>query len=112
MPVGKSVDDYLAALAPRTRDVLDEIRRIVVDECPSATEAISYDMPTFSFQGRRIVHVAGWNRHVSLYPVPKRDAQLLADLGPYLASRGTLKFDLAKPIPYDLIRRVVRALAA
>ena len=59
MPVGKSVDDYLAALAPRTRDVVDEIRRIVVDEFPSATEAISYDMPTFSFQGRRIVHVAG-----------------------------------------------------
>ena len=40
MPVGKSVDDYLAALAQRTRDVLDEIRRIVVDEFPSATEAI------------------------------------------------------------------------
>lgn len=66
-------------------------------------------MPTFSFQGRRIVHVAGWNRHVSLYPVPKGDSQLLADVGPYLAGRGTLKFDLAKPIPYDLIRRVVRA---
>jgi uncharacterized protein YdhG (YjbR/CyaY superfamily) len=112
MPVGKSVDDYLAALAPRTRDVIDEIRRIVVDEFPSANEAISYDMPTFSLAGRRIVHVAGWNRHVSLYPVPKGDSQLLADLGPYLAGRGTLKFDLAKPIPYDLIRRVVRASAA
>jgi len=44
--------------------------------------------------------------------VPKGDSQLLADLGPYLAGRGTLKFDLAKPIPYDLIRRVVRASAA
>ena len=56
--------------------------------------------------------MAGWNLHVSLYPVPNGDAQLLAYLGPYLASRGTLKFDLAKPIPYDLIRRVVRASAA
>jgi uncharacterized protein YdhG (YjbR/CyaY superfamily) len=47
---------------------------------------------------------------VSIYPVPKSDEQLLADLGPYLSGKGTLKFELSTPVPYDLVRRVIRRL--
>ena len=108
MPV--TLDGYLAALSPGARAVLDEIRRIVVEEFPAATEAISYDIPTFSIAGKRLVHVAGWSKHVSIYPVPKSDGQLLSDLGPYLSGKGTLKFPLNAPIPYDLIRNVMRSL--
>lgn len=110
MPV--TLDTYLAALSPAVRSVVDEIRRIVLEEFPTATEAISYDIPTFSVAGKRLVHVAGWARHVSIYPVPKNDERLLAELAPYLAGKGTCKFDLKTPVPYELIRRVVRALAA
>jgi uncharacterized protein YdhG (YjbR/CyaY superfamily) len=107
-----TLDHYLAALSPGVRTVVDEVRRMVVDEFPTATESISYDIPTFSIAGKRLVHVAGWARHVSIYPVPRNDEQLMADLGPYLSGKGTLKFEASKPIPYELIRRVVRALAA
>jgi uncharacterized protein YdhG (YjbR/CyaY superfamily) len=107
-----TLDRYLAALSPGVRTVVDEVRRMVVDEFPTATESISYDIPTFSIAGKRLVHVAGWARHVSIYPVPRNDEQLMADLGPYLSGKGTLKFEVSKPIPYELIRRVVRALAA
>ena len=109
MPV--TLDDYLAGLSPAVRDVVDQIRRIVVEEFPTATEAISYDIPTFSIAGKRLVHVAGWAKHVSIYPVPSGDEQLRSDLGPYLSGKGTLKFELAKPIPYELVRRAVHALA-
>ena len=107
-----TLDRYLAALSPGVRAVVDEVRRIVVDEFPTATESISYDIPTFSIAGKRLVHVAGWARHVSIYPVPKNDEQLMADLGPYLSGKGTLKFEVSKTVPYELIRRAVRALAA
>jgi uncharacterized protein YdhG (YjbR/CyaY superfamily) len=105
-----TLDAYLAALSPGVRTVVDEVRRIVVDEFPAATESISYDIPTFSLQGKRLVHVAGWAKHVSVYPVPTSDDQLLSDLGPYLSGKGTLKFLMSEPIPYDLIRRVVQGL--
>jgi uncharacterized protein YdhG (YjbR/CyaY superfamily) len=108
MPV--ALEDYLAALSPAVRTVVDEIRRIVLEEFPAATESISYDIPTFSVAGKRLIHVAGWARHVSIYPVPKSDAQLLGDLGPYLSGKGTLKFELSTPIPYDLVRKVIRSL--
>ena len=108
MPV--TLDGYLTALTPGARAVVDEIRRIVAEEFPAAAEAISYDIPTFSIAGKRLVHVAGWSKHVSLYPVPKSDEELLRDLGPYLSGKGTLKFPLNAPIPYDLIRRVIGSL--
>lgn len=106
-----TLESYLAALTPRVRAAVDEVRRIVVEEFPAATESISYDIPTFSVAGKRLVHVAGWARHMSIYPVPKTDELLLIDLGPYLSGKGTLKFEMSKPVPYDVIRRVVHALA-
>ena len=102
---------YLDRLSPRAREAVDRVRAIVREELPEATEALSYDMPTFSMDGRRVVHVAGWAKHVSIYPAPADEA-LQADLGPYLSGRGTLTFPLNRPIPHELITRVVRALAA
>ena len=62
------------------------------------------------------MHFAGWAKHVSLYPIPEPEETeaghaLAAELEPYLAGKGTLKFHLNKPIPYDLIGRVATRLA-
>ena len=37
-------------------------------------------------------------------------AELLSELGPFLSGKGTLKFRLNAPVPFDLVRRVVRSL--
>lgn len=104
------VTAYLDRLSPRTREAVDRVRAIVREELPEATESLSYGMPTFSLDGSRVVHVAGWAKHVSIYPVPVAEA-LQPDLVPYVSGRGTLKFPLSATIPYELIRRIVRALA-
>jgi uncharacterized protein YdhG (YjbR/CyaY superfamily) len=104
-----TVEEYLAQLPEGARVVVDEIRRIAAETLPDPTESMSYDMPTFSVAGRRIVHIGGWAKHVSLYPSPSGD-DVQADLAPYLAGKGTLKFPLSGPIPYDLIARIIRSL--
>ena len=104
-----SVDEYLSRLPARTREAVDAIRRIAAEALPDVSESISYDMPTFSVGGRRVVHIGGWAQHVSLYPAPA-DEGLLAELTPYLSGRGTLKFPLSAPIPYELIGRIIRSL--
>jgi uncharacterized protein YdhG (YjbR/CyaY superfamily) len=104
-----TVEDYLDQLPEGARVVVDEIRRIAAETLPDSTESISYDMPTFSVEGRRIVHIGGWAQHVSLYPSPSGD-DLQADMAPYLSGKGTLKFPLSSPIPYDLIARIIRSL--
>jgi uncharacterized protein YdhG (YjbR/CyaY superfamily) len=105
-----SVEEYIAAFPEDVQDVLDEIRHRVHTAVPDAQEKISYQIPTITFHGTPIIHFAGWKAHVSLYPVPEGDDDLAAALAPYLAGKGTCKFPLNRPIPYELIGRVARRL--
>ena len=103
---------YLAGLAPEARTALDSVRETVRELVPDAEETISYGIPSFSLAGRSFVHVAAWKHHVSLYPVPQTDTELAAELAPYRCGPGTLRFALGRPLPLELIRRIVVLLVA
>jgi uncharacterized protein YdhG (YjbR/CyaY superfamily) len=105
-----AVDDYIAAFPPDVQVKLRAVRAAIHEVIPEATEGISYGIPTFYVDGHYLVYLAGWKRHVSVYPVPTGDDVLEADLAPYRTGKGTLQFPLGSPIPDGLIRRIVRAL--
>jgi uncharacterized protein YdhG (YjbR/CyaY superfamily) len=107
-----SVQAYVAGLPPAGAEVVGELRRRVRAIRPDAVEVIRYDIPTFQVEGRSRVHVAGWSKHVSIYPVPDAgdDPGLADDLAPYVGGKGTLKFPLGPPMPWTLVDRVLRAL--
>jgi uncharacterized protein YdhG (YjbR/CyaY superfamily) len=107
-----TVEDYIASFNAETQAVLREVRRVVTDAVPGATESISYQMPTIAIGGERVLHFAGWTSHISVYPVPAGDGDFEQEIARYRSSKGTLKFPLSKPIPYGLIRRVAELLAA
>jgi uncharacterized protein YdhG (YjbR/CyaY superfamily) len=107
-----TVEDYLDSLPPPTRTLLDQISERVHGVVPAAAEVISYDIPTFTVDGRRFMHVAAWKRHLSVYPAPSSDPVLTAELAPYAAGKGTLKFALDQPMPWGLLERVAVTLAA
>ncbi|MGK8489302.1 iron chaperone [Nocardia asiatica] len=105
------IDAYLAGFPEDVREILSGIRAAIRRALPEATEAISYDIPTFKLRGRNVVHFAGWKQHVSLYPIPDGDPALERELEPYRAGKGTLRFRLGEPVPYELIARIATALA-
>ena len=107
-----SLDVYVARLRPEAAEVVEELRRRVRAVRPDAVEVIRYDIPTFQVEGRSRVHVAGWSKHVSIYPVPDAgdDPGLADDLAPYVGGKGTLKLPLGQPMPWTLVDRVLRAL--
>jgi uncharacterized protein YdhG (YjbR/CyaY superfamily) len=110
------VDEYIATFPAEIQSVLQQVRRTIHAAVPGTQEKISYDIPTMLRDGKRYVHFAGWAKHVSLYPIPatedtKEGHALAAEFEPYLAGKGTLKFPLNKPIPYDLIGQVATRLA-
>jgi uncharacterized protein YdhG (YjbR/CyaY superfamily) len=107
-----AVDDYIAAFTPDVQASLRVVRRAIREAAPDAVEGISYGIPTFFVNGRYLVYLAGWKRHVSLYPVPDGDASLEAELAPHRSGKGTLQFPLGTAIPDGLIVRVVTALRA
>jgi uncharacterized protein YdhG (YjbR/CyaY superfamily) len=106
-----SVEDYLDSFPPDVRRALEEIRATILGAVDGAVETISYNIPTVRVDGRPVVHYAGWKQHLSLYPVPAGDEDLVRELAPYVAGKGTLKFPLDQPIPHDLVVRIARQLS-
>ncbi|MFC6013357.1 iron chaperone [Nocardia lasii] len=106
-----SVDAYLAAQPAAERAVLHRIRETIQHAVPDTGEKISYAIPAATLDGRVFIYFAGWKAHVSVYPVPEGDAAFTAAIEPYNTGKGTLKFPLGEPIPYDLIAQVAVRLA-
>lgn len=108
-----SVEDYLAVLPARQREILMSVRAAIAAALPDAEEVISYDIPTFRMGGRSVVHYAGWKRHYSIYPVGDAvRTELAAELAGLEISKGTIKFPLDEPVPVELIGRIARLRAA
>jgi len=108
-----SIDDYINTFPRETQDILQKIRGIANKVVPGGEETISYGIPTIKLDGKYVVYFSGWKHHIAVYPTPHAAGDELDQaLQPYKAGKGTLKFPLDKPVPYDLIERVVVALAA
>ena len=105
-----TVDEYISSFPSDVQATLQAVRQTMRTAAPGTEETISYDIPTLTLGGRYVVYFAGWKHHISVYPVPAVEGQLGKDLEPYVAGKGTLKFPLDKPIPFDLIEQVVRLL--
>jgi uncharacterized protein YdhG (YjbR/CyaY superfamily) len=110
MAVAKSVEDYLAGLPEEPRAALQRLRDTIRSAAPGSSETISYQIPTVKLHGRALVAYAAFKDHCSLFPMSMRviDAHAL-ELKPYRASKGTLHFDPARPIPAALVKKLVKA---
>jgi uncharacterized protein YdhG (YjbR/CyaY superfamily) len=108
-PKFASIDDYLASVSPESKIVLREIRQLIREKVPNATEAISYQMPAFKLN-RTYIYFAAFKKHIGIYRPVKDDKTLSDELLPYAGDKGNLKFPLNQPMPYALIGRVVVAL--
>ena len=107
-----TVEAYVAAQPASSREILNELRQRVAIALPDATEAISYDIPTFKLDDKALIYVAAWKQHIAVDPVPSGDEALQRDLEGYRSGKGTLKFQLTQPFPYELFDRLVQAAIA
>jgi uncharacterized protein YdhG (YjbR/CyaY superfamily) len=107
-PTPRSIDEYIAAFPEDLQEILQKVRTTVRAAAPEAEETISYHIPTFTLKGRYLVYFAGYQKHVSVYPAPIGIAEFREELATYASGKGTVKFPLDKPIPYDLITRIVK----
>lgn len=103
-----TIDEYIAEFPPETQELLEEMRAVIKGVAPEATETISYAIPTFDLYGRHLVHFAAFKNHIGFYPVPGGyEEAFKEELKPYKQGKGSVQFPLNKPIPWDLIRRMV-----
>jgi len=103
----KDIDEYIAAFAPEVQSILEAIRLVIKQAAPQAQEAMSYNIPSFRLNGT-LVYFAAFKKHIGFYPPVRGDARLAKAIAPYSGEKGSLKFPLDEPIPYALIKRIVK----
>ena len=103
------IDEYIATFPPDTQRVLEQIRTTIRKAAPAAEETISYGMPTFTLNGRYLVYFAAHKNHIGFYPVPTGNEEFDKDFSSYkISGKGTIQFPLSKPMPLDLITKIVK----
>lgn len=103
----QTIDDYIAGFPPDVQEILEKIRVTIRQAAPEAAEAIKYQIPTFTLQGN-LVHFAAFKKHIGFYPTPTGTEKFQEALSIYESGKGSVRFPLDKPIPYDLITDIVR----
>ena len=105
-----SIDEYISGFPPKVRGILRKIRAVTRKAAPKATERIAWGMPTLVQDGM-LIHYAAFKEHIGVFRPVREDDALITALAAYANDKGNLRFDYAKPIPYGLIARVVKARA-
>ncbi len=101
-----NIDEYIAAFPAEIQIILEKIRKTIRSAAPEAVETISYAMPTFKLEGN-LVHFAAFKRHIGFYPTPSGVEKFQKELAVYENAKGSIRFPLDQPIPYDLISEIV-----
>lgn len=102
----QSIDEYIALFPEDVQQILQELRAVIKSAAPEAVEKISYQMPTFFLKGN-LVHFAAYKKHIGFYPAPRGIEAFKDELAVYKGAKGSVQFPIEKPLPLDLIRRIV-----
>jgi|SRR5687768_4660539 len=103
----ENIDEYIDRFPGKVQKLLQKIRKTIQKAAPDAVEAISYGIPTFRLNGN-LVHFAAFQSHIGFYPAPRGVAEFKDDMARYEGGKGTARFPLDQPIPYELITRMVK----
>lgn len=103
-----TIDTYLGQFSGEVRSRLDEVRQVIREVVPTAIESIAYGMPAYKLDGRPLVYFAAFPNHIGFYATPNGHAAFKKEFAPYKQGKGSVQFPHDKPLPIDLIRRVVQ----
>jgi len=102
----KTIDEYIKTFPEHVQIILEKMRVTIREAAPEAKEAISYQMPTFRLNGN-LVHFAAYKNHIGFYPAPSGIEAFKKELSPYKGAKGSVQFPIDKPVPYDLVKKIV-----
>lgn len=104
----QTIDAYIQLYPKDVQVLLEKMRETIKKVEPTFEETISYGIPTFRLNGKNIVHFGAYPHHIGFYPTPNGIEAFKKELAEYASGKGTVKFPLDKPIPFDLVTRITK----
>lgn len=112
MPNFRTIDDYIDNQPKEAQKILQELRRIIKEAVPDAIEILNYKVPSFTLvpgaKRDQQIMMAGYAKFVGFYPFPTTMAEFSDELNDYKQGKGSVQFPFNKPLPKDLIIRMVK----
>ncbi|HWP69043.1 MAG TPA: DUF1801 domain-containing protein [Rectinemataceae bacterium] len=103
----KDIDEYIQSFPPEVRKLLEDMRAVIRAAAPDAVEKMSYQMPAFTLNGI-LVHFAAFKHHIGFFPTSRGIEAFRQEAAPYISGKGTMRFPIDKPLPLDLVSRIVK----
>jgi len=104
----ETIDEYITTFPRNVRDILEELRRTIRESAPKSEETISYGIPTFDLNEKHLAHFAAYRNHIGFCPTSSGITRFKRELSRFELSRGTVRFPINEPIPFDLVRKIVK----
>jgi len=105
--IPKTIDEYISFYPPNIQEILKELRATIKAAAPEAEEIISYQMPAYRYHGI-VVYFAAFSKHIGFYPKVSGIETFKNELSVYKGAKGSVQFPLDKPLPLELIAKIIR----
>ena len=103
----QNFNEYIIAFPAETQKILKQLRETIRKAAPDAEEVISYGMPSFRQNGR-LLYFAAFKNHIGFYPMATGIEAFKTNISAYKWAKGSIQFPLQKPLPLDLITKIVK----
>lgn len=103
----KTVDEYISLQPGSIGGRLIQIRKLILNRVPEATESIAYNMPAYKTYGKPLIYFAAYKTHIGLYATPSGHERFKKELSKYKSGKGSVQFPLQQELPLDLITRII-----
>lgn len=104
----RTIEAYISSYPEGVQKHLNQMYAALKEAAPEAEETINYGIPTFQLNGKNLVHFAGAKKHIGFYPTPSGIEAFQKELADYKSSKGSVQFPLNKPLPLDLVKKIVQ----
>lgn len=103
-----TVDAYIESCPTAVQPLLRRIRTVIMTNAPDAMESFSYGMPAYKLFGKPLCYFGAFAHHIGMYATPQAQQELSTELASYQQGKGSIRFPLNAPMPYELIARIVQ----
>ena len=104
----QTISEYLATIPAEAQEAVNKIRSVIKKAAPKSEEGLSYGIGGFKQNDKYFIYYSGYKKHTSIYPAPRGHEDFEEELSAYKGGKGTVQFPLDKPLPLDLIKRIVK----